>query len=193
MRKTGAVRGAAVAARGSSYRKRKEDLRKRPRISMGQKLLVASLLVNPNLTHAQIAQALGCSKNLVDRTSQEIDACVTKQEIEQLYRGFYARLLEKELPIAERARLVARIAQNPLEQGATRLKSIVYVDRVVGIEPLPGYERREGPPPQPPGPFFILPPGTHVQVHSSVPRQQIGDAQKPIDVTVESNDDKDGD
>ena len=136
------------------------------RLTLAQKLLVASYLANPNLTREDISAATGVSCRSIDRVRQEIKRELTKHDTENLLSLHYQTLAERALPITERVRILAKIARKKRENAANRLNVIRYIDRMEGLERIPAYRGwiAEAGEPVQPRPLFVLPEGTRIQL-----------------------------
>jgi hypothetical protein len=120
-------------------------------------LLIASLLSNPLLTQAKVAELAGVSTKTVGSVASMLREASSDKGIEiEAYR----MLLREQVPVRDRVEALADIVaakNNPF----ARLKGIEYVDNALGIAPKQQIDQQVSDNTRP---MFCLPPGTVISV-----------------------------
>jgi len=158
-------------------------------------LLIASLLAPGNIRQEDIATALGVSITTVQRVARSV-----REGLEggnELLAARYRRLVEARMPMQNRAKTLAKLADVDKYPPELVLKAIRYIDQLTKTDPIPGYRREEDEKPKPTF-KFIFPDGSPVTVNLLQPpggekprddRRETGDNREPIDVTPEESTD----
>lgn len=136
------------------------------------------------MTHKQISGIVGCSAKTVQRVTQELKRetsdCATKLEE-------YQRIFRRSLPIAERAKLLVKIAkENDCKAPLVSLKSLQRLDDLDGIVTPKDETRLRCHKDEPPNysPMFIMPAGSRIAVTRQMPAPPSQEV-KMIDGVVE--------
>jgi hypothetical protein len=133
-------------------------------------LLIASLLSNPLLTQAKVAELAGVSTKTVGSVASMLREASSDKGIEiEAYR----MLLREHVPVKDRVSALQNIVSKSDSNPFAALKGIEYVDNALGIAPKQQIDQQVSDNTRP---MFVLPPGTTISVTTP---------QQAIDITPE--------
>lgn len=121
-------------------------------------IVIASLLMVPQLTLDDVAVRASCRREDVERVKK-----LQTEELTPALRAHYRYMIEARAPADKRAEVILGIMNQYKKFPRAALDAIEYVDKVVGTNPI---ERKDQPAPTG---LFELPAGTKVQVAMTTP------------------------